>query len=50
MHFTEVNNTSHNLYRGHSEHVVRAKFSDDDTFLFSIGGYDQTIMQWKKKN
>jgi WD40 repeat protein len=34
--------------RGHSEHVVRVRFSDDDTYLYSIGGYDQTVMQWKK--
>jgi WD40 repeat protein len=32
--------------RGHSEHVVRVKFSADDSRLFSIGGYDQTLMQW----
>ena len=35
--------------RGHSEHVVRVKFSRDDQNLFSIGGYDQTLMQWKRK-
>ena len=35
-------------YRGHSEHVVRTLFSADDTYLWSIGGYDQTLMQWKK--
>ena len=36
-------------YRGHSEHVVRVKFScGDDARLYSIGGYDQTLMQWKK--
>lgn len=35
-------------YRGHSEHVVRAKFCDVGQKLFSIGGYDQTLMQWNK--
>lgn len=35
-------------YRGHSEHVVRVKFNSDDSYLFSVGGYDQTVMQWKK--
>ena len=35
--------------RGHSEHVVRVVFSSDDSRLYSIGGYDQTIMQWKKQ-
>ncbi len=35
--------------RGHSEHVVRVKFHDDDKYLFSVGGYDQTLIQWVKK-
>jgi len=30
--------------RGHSEHVVRVSFSADDSYLYSIGGYDQTLM------
>lgn len=34
--------------RGHSEHVVRAKFHKQDTYIFSVGGYDQTLMQWKR--
>jgi len=35
-------------YRGHSEHVTNVKFSADDQWLWSAGGYDQTVMQWKK--
>ncbi len=35
--------------RGHSEHVVRVRFHKGDSYLFSVGGYDQTIMQWKRK-
>jgi WD40 repeat protein len=35
--------------RGHSEHVVGARFMCSDQYLISVGGYDQTIMQWKKK-
>jgi len=35
-------------YRGHSEHVVRVRFGENDQYLWSIGGYDQTLMQWKK--
>lgn len=35
-------------YRGHSEHVVRVRFCDTGDRLFSIGGYDQTLMQYKK--
>jgi WD40 repeat protein len=34
--------------RGHSEHVVRAEFHKDDSYLFSVGGYDQTLMQFKR--
>ena len=36
-------------FRGHSEHVVRVMFDGaNDEHLFSVGGYDQTLMQWKK--
>lgn len=34
--------------RGHSEHVVRVAFHKNDSYLFSVGGYDQTLMQWKR--
>lgn len=35
--------------RGHAEHVTRVAFSPHDSqYLFSIGGQDQTLMQWKK--
>lgn len=34
--------------RGHSEHVVRVQFLHNDAYLLSVGGYDQTLMQWKK--
>ena len=34
-------------YRGHSEHVVRVMFGAGDSYLYSVGGYDQTLMQWK---
>ena len=27
-------------YRGHSEHTVRAYFSPNDEYIFSVGGYD----------
>lgn len=33
--------------RGHSSHVTNVKFSPDDTFLFSTGGDDQCVFQWK---
>jgi WD40 repeat protein len=34
--------------QGHSEHVVRVKFGLNDQYLFSVGGQDKTLMQWKK--
>jgi hypothetical protein len=36
-----------NSYRAHSSHVVRVKFNSNDTFLYSVGGYDQTLMKWQ---
>jgi len=36
-----------NSFAGHSEHVVRVKFDAQDKYLFSIGGYDRTLIQWK---
>ena len=33
--------------RGHSSHVTNVKFSPDDLGLFSAGGDDQCIFQWK---
>lgn len=34
-------------YRAHSSHVVRVKFDEKDQRVFSIGGYDRTLIQWK---
>lgn len=34
-------------YRGHSEFVTNCVFAGDK--IFSVGGYDQTLMQWKSK-
>jgi WD40 repeat protein len=34
-------------YAGHSEHVVRVKFDESDKYLYTIGGYDRTLIQWK---
>lgn len=36
-------------YCGHSEHVVRAIFIPDAQRIFTIGGYDKAIIQWKRK-
>lgn len=35
-------------YRGHAEHVVRVAFNSDGSYAYSIGGFDQTLMIWKK--
>lgn len=34
-------------YRGHSSHVVRVLFDQSDSYLYSIGGFDKTLMKWK---
>lgn len=34
-------------FAGHSEFVVRAWFSEDCQYVYSVGGYDQTLMIWK---
>jgi hypothetical protein len=34
-------------YRAHSSHVVRVMFDQKDEYLYSIGGYDKTLMMWK---
>lgn len=33
--------------RGHSSHVTTVLFSVNDEMLFSTGGEDQTVIQWK---
>lgn len=33
-------------YRGHSEFVTNCMFHGNR--IFSVGGYDQTLMQWKQ--
>jgi len=31
----------------HSSHVTRVRFTPDSSLLFSLGGLDQTLMQWR---
>ena len=33
--------------KGHSSHVTMVKFSSDDRYLYSAGGNDACIFQWK---
>jgi len=34
-------------YVGHAEHVVRVKFDPKGEYLYSVGGEDRTLIQWK---
>lgn len=36
-------------YAAHSEHVLRVEFTEDGKRMFTIGGQDKAIIQWKKK-
>lgn len=50
LHRNPIRNPKHKTkaYRAHSEHVVRVTFEAEDALIFSVGGYDQTLMQWRK--
>jgi WD40 repeat protein len=37
----------HVVGKGHSSHVTKVRFSADDNYLYSTGGNDTTVMQWK---
>ncbi len=37
-------------YSAHSEHVVRVAISKDSKSVFSIGGEDKALIQWKVKS
>ncbi len=34
-------------FKAHSSHVVTVRFSAKGTFLFSSGGVDKAIIQWR---
>lgn len=40
-------NAQHIVGKGHSSHVTKVKFSGDSTRLYSAGGNDTAIIQWK---
>lgn len=44
----EENMYTSKSFCGHSEHVVRARFIQDGKYIVSIGGYDQTVLLWKR--
>lgn len=35
------------VLKGHSSHVTNVVFSSSEDFLFSTGGEDQCVMQWR---
>ncbi len=34
-------------HKGHSSHVTCCRFNENDTYLYSTGGEDHCVMQWK---
>jgi len=40
-------NADHVVCKGHSSHVTKVKFNHNGQYLFSAGGNDTAIMQWK---
>ena len=38
------------MYRGHSSHVTKVRFTADGNYLISTGGHDKSIFQWKYIN
>jgi len=45
--YPAVDSEACNAYNGHAEFVVSVDFSSDDSYLFSAGGADVSIFQWK---
>lgn len=35
-------------YRAHAGYVGRVAFTEEGDRLFTVGGYDKTIIQWKR--
>lgn len=35
---------------GHSSHVPCVKWSEDDEYLYSVGGEDNCVFQWKVRS
>jgi len=42
-----VENAEFKQLAGHSSHVTKTRFNYKNTYLFSTGGNDTTVMQWK---
>ena len=42
-----VENASCNSYMGHSSHVTKIKFTNNDKYVVSTGGNDKTLIVWE---
>ena len=42
-----VNNANSNIFKGHSSHIPKVRFSKDDLFLYSVGGNDKSLFVWE---
>ena len=42
-----VKDQQYNEFPGHSSHVTSCRFSTQDEYLYSTGGEDQCVFQWK---
>lgn len=45
--FTDKPSQEMRVYRGHSSHIPRVKFDPSGRFLYSTGGEDKTVFQWR---
>ena len=41
--------SEYKLGEGHSSHVMGVRFSRDGSRVFSVGGNDRTVLQWRVK-
>ena len=46
----EATNERYTATSGHAGHVRAVRFSADGKFLFSVGGPDRTLLQWRVKH
>ena len=42
-----IKEQGYNEAKGHSSHVTSCRFSQQDSHLYTTGGEDQCVMQWK---
>lgn len=42
-----IEKAQNNEYCGHSSHVTKVKFSNNDRYVVSTGGNDMTVMIWE---